>query len=91
MLMHSACPQCGQKKDYIPEQVGQVGQCQNCSAEFLLKANDGRVAWQLISATCVVVAVIGILVARFAFRFSTHDRTPFRSAAVSYDRSLDDD
>lgn len=91
MLMRSFCPRCGQKKEYIAEQVGQVGFCENCGAEFVLKANDSRVVGHIIGATCVVVAIIGVLVARATFRFQAHDRLPARSAAVSYDHSADDD
>lgn len=91
MLMRSFCPRCGQVKEYITEQVGQTGYCANCGHEFLLKANDERIAWQLISATCVVVAVIGILVARLAFRFEGHGRMPYRSTTSSYNTSADSD
>lgn len=91
MLLRSFCPRCGQKKEYIAEQVGKAGYCDNCGTEFLLKANDGRVVWKLASATLVVVAIIGVLVVRMSYRFHAHDRLPIRSTAVSYDHSIDAD
>ena len=59
MLLRSLCPNCGTKKEYIAEQVGQSSHCEKCGNAFILKANDGRVAWQIVAATLVVLFIIG--------------------------------
>ena len=90
MLLRCLCPKCGQKKEYIAEQVGQTSYCEGCGTEFELKANDGRVAWHLIGATLFVVFVIGAILVRAYWRPLGHEHLGTRSAAVSYDRLGDD-
>jgi uncharacterized protein (DUF983 family) len=90
MLLRSLCPSCGTKKEYIAEQVGQSSHCDKCGNAFILKANDGRVAWQIVAATLVVLFIIGGLLLRASWganRFGLGTR----SAAASYDRHAFDD
>jgi uncharacterized protein (DUF983 family) len=90
MLLRSPCPNCGTKKEYIAEQVGSTSYCEKCGNEFFLKANDGRVAWQLIGATLVVLFIIGGLLTR-AYWGSHRMGMGLRNAAVNYDRHAFDD
>jgi uncharacterized protein (DUF983 family) len=90
MLLRSLCPNCGTKKEYIAEQVGQSSHCEKCGTAFILKANDGRVAWQIVAATLVVLFIIGGLLVRASWRANNFGLGS-RTAAVSYDRHAFDD
>jgi len=90
MLLRSLCPNCGTKKEYIAEQVGQSSHCEKCGTAFILKANEGRVAWQIVAATLVVLFIIGGLLVRASWRANNFGLGS-RTAAVSYDRHAFDD
>jgi hypothetical protein len=64
MLLRCKCPSCGETKEYIAEQVGSTLDCFRCGHRFELKGNPARVAWHIIAATLVVLAMIGAVLGR---------------------------
>ena len=70
------------------EQVGESRNCDNCGELFILKANSGRVAWQIIAATIFVLALIGGLLARGYWGSHRFETLPTRAAAASFDRAI---
>jgi hypothetical protein len=76
MLYHCQCPNCGQKQEYIPEQVGQTSFCRNCGSAFTPKANTGRVTWKIVVATFAVMGLVGGVAAKLSRKFNKRDREP---------------
>ena len=89
MLLRTPCPQCQTVKEYISEQVGQTRHCDHCGTEFVLKANNGRVMWQIGAATVVVLFIVFGLMLRASWGARKFVHGPVRSSAVSYE--IDDD
>jgi uncharacterized protein (DUF983 family) len=82
MLLCCNCPKCGLKKEYIAEQVGQTGYCEQCGNVFAFKANDGRVMWQILAATFTVLFIVGGLLARMYWQSHKYDHISRRSTVV---------
>jgi DNA-directed RNA polymerase subunit RPC12/RpoP len=63
MLLKCKCPKCGEKKEYIAEQVGSPLDCFRCGHRFILKNNTARATWRVVTATVAVLAFFGALAA----------------------------
>jgi uncharacterized protein (DUF983 family) len=74
MLFSCKCPACGQKKQYIAEQVGTAVNCDRCGHSFPLPGNPGRVIWQIVAATLMVIILAGFYTSRAYFRAHRWDR-----------------
>ena len=75
-------------KEYIAEQVGQSRHCDNCGELFILKANSGRVAWNVIGATLFILALIGGLLTRAYWSSHKYDFIRSRAATSNFDRDV---
>jgi ribosomal protein S27E len=73
MLLRCKCPDCGDLKEYVAEQVGTEADCLKCGHRFTLQPNKGRSAWQIISATLAVLLMIGGVSARYYLRAQRAD------------------
>ena len=64
MLLRCKCPGCGDRKEYVAEEVGSTTDCFKCGSRFTLQPNRGRVAWHIIVATLAVLGMVGGITAR---------------------------
>jgi uncharacterized protein (DUF983 family) len=91
MLLRTPCPQCQKVKEYIAEQVGETRHCDHCGTEFLLKANNGRVMWQIVGATAFVLFVIAGLLTRAYWQGHKYDHLRLHHASQRHTTVDDDD
>jgi uncharacterized paraquat-inducible protein A len=68
MLLRRKCPGCGDLKEYLAEEVGTTADCFRCGQRFTLQPNNGRAAWQIITATMAVLLLISGIAARVYLR-----------------------
>src|SRR5262249_50276793 len=83
MFLRCNCPQCGDLKEYVAEQVGITADCFKCGASFELQDNPGRHVWQIVPATVAVLCIVGSILGRAYLRASRWERTAQRHAATS--------
>jgi hypothetical protein len=68
MIFSCSCPKCGQKKEYLSEEWGQLAHCLGCGEQFMLQKQNLKVFKHVAVATLAVMLGVGAVGGRSLWR-----------------------